>query len=261
MPIRRIFSFACFMFFSLTSNAAELAIVIDDLGYHADRAERILHLPGPLTLAVLPNTPGAVEIARRAPGFRKEVILHQPMEATPSRWALREPGTLMASMSAREFDRTFEAALDRLPNLAGVSNHTGSLLTSSPAAMQRLMAIVKKRNLYFLDSRTTAATVALDVAVANLVPATRRDVFLDNVVSLDAIHSAFTEAIATARKNGKAIVIGHPYEATIRYLEHVLYALPADVTLVSAGSLAYSSYPATAVPQQVAMFQHRAPAQ
>jgi uncharacterized protein len=240
---------------------AELAIVIDDLGYHADRAERILHLPGPLTLAVLPNTPGAVQIAQRAPGFGKEVILHQPMEATPSRWALREPGTLMASMSAREFDRTFEAALDRLPNLAGVSNHTGSLLTSSPAAMQRLMAIVKKRNLYFLDSRTTIATVALAVAEANLVPATRRDIFLDNVISLEAIHSAFKDAIAKARRNGKAIVIGHPHEATIRYLEHVLYALPDDITLVSAGSLAYSSYPATAVPQQVAMSPHRAPGQ
>lgn len=238
---------------------AELAIVIDDLGYHASRAERILNLPGPLTLAVLPNTPGAVDIASRARAFGKEVILHQPMEARPSRWALREPGTLMAAMSADEFDRTFEAALDRLPNLAGVSNHTGSLLTSSPAAMRRIMDIVKRRNLYFLDSRTTAATVALDIAEASLVPATRRDVFLDNVISLEAIHSAFKRAIMLARRNGKAIVIGHPHEITVRYLEHALYALPADVTLVSAGYLAYSSYPATVVPQQVAMSPHTAP--
>lgn len=55
--------------------AAELAIVIDDLGYHADRAERIPHLPGPLTFAVLPNTPGGVQLAQRAPGFGKAVIL------------------------------------------------------------------------------------------------------------------------------------------------------------------------------------------
>lgn len=229
------------------------------MGYHAVRDERILHLPGTLTLGILPHTKGAVDLATRARDFGKEVLLHQPMEARPSPWALREPGTLLASMRPDTFTRTFEAALDRLPNVAGVSNHTGSLLTSDPSAMRRLMGTLKSRNLYFLDSRTTAATVALDMAVEAGIPASRRDVFLDNVISTEAIHLAFKQAVAVARKQGKAIVIAHPYEQTVRYLEHVLYALPADINLVSAGYLAYSSYPETPVPQQVAMSPHKAP--
>jgi len=231
------------------------------MGYHAVRDERILHLPGTLTLGILPHTKGAIDLATRAKDFGKEVLLHQPMEARPSRWALREPGTLLVSMQAHTFTSTFEAALDRLPNVAGVSNHTGSLLTSDPAAMRRLMTVIKARNLYFLDSRTTPATVALDMAVEAGVPASKRDVFLDNEISLEAIHLAFRQALSVARKQGKAIVIAHPYEQTVRYLEHVLYALPEDITLVSAGYLAYSSYPETPVPQQVAAFPHKAPVQ
>ena len=229
------------------------------MGYHAGRDQRILHLPGTVTLGILPHTKGAVDLATRARDFGKEVLLHQPMEARPSRWALREPGTLMVAMRPDVFTQTFEAALDRLPNVAGVSNHTGSLLTSDPAAMRRLMHIVKSRQLYFLDSRTTPATVALDMAIEAGIPASKRDVFLDNVISMDAIHLAFKQALAVARRQGKAIVIAHPYEQTVRYLEHVLYALPGDINLVSAGYLAYSSYPETPVPQQVAMSPHKAP--
>lgn len=238
--------------------AADLAIVIDDMGYHATRDERILHLPGTITLGILPHTKGAIDLATRAKDFGKEVLLHQPMEAQPSRWALREPGTLMVAMHSDEFTRTFESSIDRLPNVAGVSNHTGSLLTSDPVAMRRLMAVVKARGLYFLDSRTTPATVALDMAIEAGIPAGKRDVFLDNVISIDAIHLAFKQAIAVARRQGKAVVIAHPYEQTVRYLEHILYALPSDINLVSAGYLAYSSYPDTPVPQQVAVSPSRA---
>ncbi|MBM4203194.1 MAG: divergent polysaccharide deacetylase family protein [Gammaproteobacteria bacterium] len=204
---------------------------------------------------MLPHTRGAIDLATRAKRFGKEVLLHQPMEALPSRWALRESGTLLASMQAHTFTRTFEAALDRLPNVSGVSNHTGSLLTSDPTAMHRLMAVIKARNLY-PDNRTTPAPVALDMAIEAGIPASKRDVFLDNEISLEAIHRAFGQALSVARKQGKPIVIAHPYEQTVRYLEHVLCALPDDITLVSAGYLAYSSYPETPVPQQLAAFPH-----
>jgi uncharacterized protein len=248
----------CLFVHGAGAQCADLAIVIDDMGYHSNRDERILHLPGTLTLGILPLTKGAVDIASRAREFGKEVLLHQPMEAHASRWALREPGTLMVNMRPDDFTRTFETALNRLPNVAGVSNHTGSLLTSEPAAMRRLMMTIKARGLYFLDSRTTPNTVGLQMAVEAGIPASKRDVFLDNVISIDAIHLAFRQALAVARKQGKAVVIAHPYEQTVRYLEHVLYALPSDINLVSAGYLAYSSYPDTPVPLQVAGFPHRA---
>ncbi|MEZ5595368.1 MAG: divergent polysaccharide deacetylase family protein [Pseudomonadales bacterium] len=246
-----MFAFAILFLAGSLANAADLAVVIDDLGYHAERDTRVLNLHGPLTVAVLPNTPGGVRVARQAAAMGKEVILHQPMEALASPWNRREPSTLTTHMSSSEFENTFEEALDGLPNLVGVSNHTGSLLTADPSAMRRLMRIVRERKLFFLDSRTTAATVAQKMAIEAGVPTSRRDVFLDNVIEINAIHAAFLQGLSVARRNGKAVIIGHPHEDTVRYLEYALRVLPPDIRLVSAGYLARSTWQEAPLPQQM----------
>lgn len=241
------------------TQAAELAIVIDDVGYHEARTDRLLALPGPLTLAVLPFAPHSRDVALRAAYHDKEVILHQPMEPNPSPWVRLERGTLLSSMADAELMRMLEASINAIPNLAGVSNHTGSLLTAHPHAMRLVMQVIKARGLYFLDSRTTAQTVALDTARAAAIPAARRDVFLDHVIERQSIHAAFQQALALARKRGQAILIAHPYELSIQYLEHALAELPGDVKLVTAGSLARTTYPGTPAPRQIAAFPHKSP--
>ena len=239
------------------ANAAELAVVIDDVGYHSSRTDRLLALPGPITLAVLPYAPHSRHVALNAAAQNKEVILHQPMEAHPSPWVRLERGTLLSSMADAELTRQFEASLNAVPNLAGVSNHTGSLLTAHPHAMQLVMQVVKARELFFLDSRTTAETVALSTARAAAIPAIRRDVFLDHVIERQAIHAAFQKSLRLARKRGRALVIAHPYELSISYLERALAELPGDVRLVTAGALARSAYPGTPAPRQIAAFPHK----
>ncbi len=128
------------------AHAAELAIVVDDLGYSVSQSERVLALPGPLTLAILPFAPKAQIVAERAAAADHEVIVHQPMQALG--WAAHghhQQDTLTLDMTPGVFIDLFARALQRLPNAVGVNNHTGSLLTAHTEPMHRLMAQISAR--------------------------------------------------------------------------------------------------------------------
>ena len=225
------------------SNAAELAVVIDDVGYNKARGLRAINLPGPVTIAVLPFAPHAVPLARMAANRGLDVIVHQPMEGRPSAHNREEHGTLKLHMHAKDFDTALRAALDAIPQKVGLSNHTGSLLTAHHGPMRRVMAQLRSRDLFFLDSRTTADTVAHSVARELGVPALRRDVFLDHDPRPEAIHRAFQKALQIARRKGHAVIIGHPYASSLNYLEAHLANLPQDIKLVSAGQLVRQAPP------------------
>ena len=219
-------------------HAADLAVVIDDVGYNKVRGLRAINLPGDITIAVLPFAPHTQTLVKHAARRGKDIIIHQPMEPHPSPHALEEDGTLTLEMSQSEFAATVSTALQAVPTRVGLSNHTGSLLTAERIPMQRLMTQLNENGLFFLDSRTTPQTVAMRVAREHGVPALRRDVFLDHERNSMAIHKAFEKALRIARRRGHAVIIGHPYGISLDYLERRLADLPADIRLVSAAYLA-----------------------
>ena len=53
-----------------------LTLVIDDLGQNPARDRRVLQLPGPVALAILPDTRHAGELAGQAHRAGKTVMLH-----------------------------------------------------------------------------------------------------------------------------------------------------------------------------------------
>ncbi len=226
------------------AHAADLTVVIDDVGYSKSRGLRAVQLPGAVTIAILPFTPHANQLAQLANSAGKDVLIHQPMEPHPAPHVRTEADTLTLKMTGAEFDAMVANALDAFPYRIGMSNHTGSLLTQHRQPMQRLMRHLRDRDLLFLDSRTTAATVAIEVAIENGVTAFSRDVFLDNERSQHAIHAAFEKGLALARHKGSAIMIGHPYPETLSYLESRLASLPGDIRLIGIEALA-SSYPSS----------------
>ena len=172
--------------------APRIAIIIDDIGHSLTKGERVIALPAPVTLAVLPFTPYTAALAVQARDAGKDVILHQPMQARrPGR---REKGTLTTSMDGVLLRKALRKSLARVPHAIGVSNHTGSLLTTSPSSMAWLMEEVHAQGLFFLDSRTTDETVAGDSARAAGVPSIKRDVFLDHLVEPQAIAREFERA-------------------------------------------------------------------
>ena len=223
---------------TLAAPAGELAIVIDDVGYNRSRGLQAAALPAPVTLAILPLAPHARFIANQASAAGQDVIVHQPMQPAPGRDTRMEKDTLMLDMEAARFDELVNKALNALPQRVGVSNHTGSLLTQHAGPMRRPMDHLRRHDPYFLDSRTTPDTVALQVARDSGVAALKRDVFLDHDRDPDAIEAAFDRALSLARRNGAAVMIGHPYRATLAALERRLAELPEDIALVRAGQLA-----------------------
>ena len=219
--------------------AAELAIVIDDVGYSLKYGQRAVDLPAAVTLAVLPYAPHTQTLAHRAELAGHDIIIHQPMEPHPSAHVRTEEETLTMSMSQDQLRNAFRRALDAVPQRTGVSNHTGSLLTAHRQPMVSLMEELNGRGLFFLDSRTTAKTVAERVALEFGVPTIKRDVFLDHDRSPAAIERAFNKAVKIARKRGYAVLVGHPYRESIEFLEQRLWVMDADVKLISAKALAH----------------------
>ncbi len=213
-----------------------IAIIIDDMGYRKEAGEQALALPGALTYAFLPQTPYAWQQATRAHELHREVMLHLPMESD-----LGNPlgaGALTLAMPREEFLRTLRHNLDSVPYVAGVNNHMGSLLTRDPTAMRWLMGGLREADLFFIDSRTTDATVAERVAQDHLVASARRNVFLDYIQGRDVVREQLQTLVETARRQGSAIGIGHPYPETLAVLAEELPKLQAEgIELVPASTL------------------------
>jgi hypothetical protein len=215
-----------------------VAIVIDDVGMNLDLVRRASALPVPLTFSVLPGLPSSAESARIAVKRGREVILHLPME--PDEYPEKDPGpgALLTGMAEEEVERVLGEALRSVPGAKGMNNHMGSRLTTDPEAMRRLVRGIGSRRLYFLDSRTTPASVALQVAREAKLRSASRDVFLDNVEEEGAIREQLERMVRIGRENGSAIAIGHLKEPTIAALGAFLPRLKAaGVEVVPLGSL------------------------
>jgi polysaccharide deacetylase 2 family uncharacterized protein YibQ len=224
--------------FNVHAGQARVAIIIDDLGYRLDAGRRAIALPGPVAFAVLPGTPRAEALARWAHDQGKEVLLHLPLQANADD-KYEEPIGIDLDMSRERLAQTFAAALRSVPHVIGVNGHRGSLLTRHPGHMQWLMEEIRARSdLFFVDSYTTAHSVALQMATEAGVSALRRDVFLDPDPSPETVRRQFERMKVLARKRGFVVAIGHPYETTLALLEQELPKLREQgIELVSISEL------------------------
>lgn len=217
--------------------AALISIIIDDLGNNTQQGRRAVRLPGPVACAILPQTPFATTLAQEAYENGKEIILHLPMQSADAA-EQPGPGALYLNMGFAEITTMLESDLRTVPHAVGVSNHMGSLLTQQPEPMRWLMqALARRGGLFFVDSRTTAATVAATTATEFGVPNLERNVFLDDDKSIDAIAQQFARLIALAQERGGALAVGHPYPETLTFLESRLPELQGGAVLLVAPSV------------------------
>ncbi|MGE0722783.1 MAG: divergent polysaccharide deacetylase family protein [Alphaproteobacteria bacterium] len=198
------------------ADGPRVAIVIDDLGPNRRGTLEAIALPGPLTLAFLPYAAGLPRLVEQARGAGHEVIVHLPME--PQNGQDPGPDALLVELPPAELRRRIAANLDRFGDYVGVNNHMGSRFTADRPAMALLVEEVARRGLLLLDSRTTARSVAGELARSHGVPFAARDVFLDNDASALAVDAQLVETERTARRKGRAIAIGHPHPSTLASL-------------------------------------------
>jgi polysaccharide deacetylase 2 family uncharacterized protein YibQ len=202
-----------------------IAIVLDDLGLNRRNTAAVNDLPAPLTLAFLPYA-GRIEAQTQAAhDAGHELMLHMPMEPLGSEWP--GPDALTTKIDQREFTKRLLKNLDRFEGFVGINNHMGSKLTSDSSRMDVVMQELRKRDVLFLDSKTSARSVAGNVAGEHGVPNTTRDIFLDNVINIDSIKRQLELTERVARQTGSAVAIGHPHGTTIEALRQWLPTLEA----------------------------------
>lgn len=221
--------------FALPVSAGKLSIVIDDFGYRPQLENQLLALPPTIAVSVLPNSTYAYEMASRAHARGHEVLIHLPM--APFKKQPLEKDTLRPDMSQAEIERIIHDALRKVPFATGLNNHMGSAMTASLPGMQKVMQVLAHTSLYFLDSVTVGSTQSIRAAQGTGVKVIKRKVFLDNSPDEASIRAQFNQAIKLARRDGSAIAIGHPRPSTVRVLQHMVYHLPPDITLVRPSSL------------------------
>jgi uncharacterized protein len=202
--------------------AAYISLIIDDLGQSTEKDSRVLALPGPVTVAIMPDTPHATDFARQAHKAGRTVMLHMPMDPATGPYAWRP------DLPLPELESRLNAALLKVPYAAGINNHEGSRMTAEPVAMAWLAGELQRRHLFLVDSRTSAKTVAAAEAQKIGLASLSRDVFLDDERTADAIYGQLQTAIKLAHKQGSAVMIGHPYPVTMDVLERELPKLKSQ---------------------------------
>ena len=200
----------------------KVAIVIDDLGDEHEMSQEILHWNVPLTLSILPFTRYSTALAQQAHQRGKEVILHLPME--PHGYPETKPGkgVLLQEMEGERLLRQLSRDLEAVPHIKGVSNHMGSRLMEDPGKLRIIMKELKRRGLFFLDSRTTPQTVGLQIAESIGVRATERNLFLDHSQDPEEIKRQLEKLAQLSLETGKAIGIGHPHPSTLKSLREMI---------------------------------------
>ncbi len=201
-----------------------IAIVIDDLGLDRRNADRVVQLPGPLTLSFMTYADDLAAQTRAAHAAGHELLVHVPMQ--PLDQDLNAGfNVLRPDLAPDELRRRIEWALSRFDGYVGINNHMGSRFTADAGGMAVLFAELHRRGLLFLDSRTTPSTVGDAMAARYDVPFASRNVFLDNEASAEAVWAQLTRVEADARRTGFAIAIGHPHDGTIAALAQWLPTL------------------------------------
>ena len=196
-----------------------IVLVIDDFGYRNDSvSDRFLNLPIPLTCAVLPGHSQSASIAKKALKSGKEVIIHMPMESSVSMTG-EDEFKLKVGMTSEEIEWRLNEALKEIPEAVGINNHQGSKATTNGKVMGVVASVLKNKNKFFLDSRTSSKTVGEKTMRSVGVPTARRHIFLDNDLNIDNISKQLDKLVALAQKKGMAIGIGHVKANTIKVLE------------------------------------------
>jgi len=223
----------------VSNQLPRVAIIIDDLGYNPSIVDKFLDLGAVLTFSVLPYSPYQNKIAGKVKDRGFELMLHLPME--PREFPRIDPGrgALLTAMTPDELIRRLITDLRTIPDIKGVNNHMGSRLTAEADRMNQVFSVLKKRGLYFIDSRTTSDTRSDQSARLFKLPFGQRDVFLDHIQEPQHIEKQIRKLIRYAEIHGEAIGIGHPHSVTYRTLRKLLPELKSKVVLVPASGVVH----------------------
>ena len=201
-----------------TRTKAEIAIIIDDIGFSRARAHKFLDIGIPLTFSVLPRITFTRELADTLHCAGHEIMLHQPMEPVDAHYN-PGPGALYTDFVNKEITAAINENISEIPHVTGVNNHMGSKFTADGNKMRSALKVVKERKLFFVDSMTTHLSAGYQTASRLGISTARRNIFLDNHIEVPAILTQLDKLQRRALKKGRALAIGHPFPETVAAID------------------------------------------
>jgi len=192
-----------------------LVIIIDDV-HTRQQLQAIQALPFPVNPSIFPPytlAPNTPKLAMHAPHY----MIHLPMESGNAKFD-RQSKTLRTGFDKEQMRHRIHELRRLFPRARYINNHTGSKFTCDVRAMGMLYDVMREEGFIFIDSRTTSKSKVGKIAHAYGDDYVARDIFLDNVKSVDAIHVQLEKAVGLAKRNGYAIAIGHPHKTTMQAL-------------------------------------------
>lgn len=202
-----------------------IALIIDDIGNSRSRARQFLRLDLPITYAVLPRLAYSYDLAMEIHDKGHEIMLHQPMEPYNTDSFDPGPGALYVGDGPERIDRIIEENIGGIPYAVGMNNHMGSRFTECYNEIKEALQVVKKRDLFFVDSLTSNHSMGFKTARNLHIAATGRNIFLDNLRDGSAIYRQLLKLKHHAQRYGHAVGIGHPFPETARTIELFLNKL------------------------------------
>jgi len=220
------------------TGSGTVAIIVDDMGSSMQEVRSLMAIDIPVTFSIIPGLAKSKGVAEAAHGNGGEVMVHMPMEPKGYPKQRMEKNGLLLSESDEEIAAKVKAYLQAVPYAVGANNHMGSRFTENEEKMQSVLKVLKGREMFFVDSKTSPASVGYSLARKMGLKAGTRQVFLDNVQNVAAIKAQLRQVADTARKRGSAIAICHPHQTTIQALSSMLPAMKKDgITFVYASQL------------------------
>jgi len=214
-----------------TASMPLVAILIDDMGYNFSINNKFLKLEAPLSFSFLPTAPYTPKLAKKAKDLGKDVLIHLPLE--PVNTAINPgPGVLRLRMDFDSMLQILRKDLDAVPGAIGVNNHMGSKFTTNKRGMELILTEIKRRGLFFVDSKTTHDSVAYVTARSMGIPAAERRVFLDHDTQKESIRREIKKMVKLSMENGCVLAIGHPTPNTWKVLYEELPRVRKRVRIV-----------------------------
>jgi len=197
------------------SRKPRLAIIIDDV-HTAAQIKAIKNLHMKITPSIFPPYKLAPNSHLLTRGL-EHYMIHLPMESGNKQFN-KQYKTLKVSFSNRKIENRIKELRLLFPKAKYINNHTGSVFTSNYAAMHLAYKIMRENGFIFLDSKTINSSKVKEIAEAFGDIYVSRDVFIDNIHTILAIHAQLKKAVKLAKKKGYAIAIGHPHKVTMQAL-------------------------------------------
>ena len=207
------------LFGGIPGSGGKIAIIIDDWGQSTANCKYLREIPAPLAVSILPGLRHTRDVANCAKLDHKLTMLHLPLEALHNYDSYPPDYVIKTTMTPELVSKIVDEDLAQLPSIEGVNNHMGSKATEDAPLMRLIFKKIKKKGLFFVDSMTARNTVCAGLADEMGLPFGKRDIFLDNTNTREAITKQIMALAQRARRRGYAVAIGHDRHLTMQMLK------------------------------------------